>query len=224
MRNFELMTSITEDGIAQMTNKDDEVVQVQITNKLINEALHFKVDCLGLVAQAIQLTVSKRKATFQGMTEQVNTFKDLVCKEVEIPLRVHTQHFTTGKQHRHTHPSIRMAYLFTRAHMQGTYQYCNYGKIVLDSLTTYSKSKGILSAPFIHNGLVLTRIAYHALGMIDKLPPLVTQQHELKKTLSPRGSTKSAPEGRRARKQKLDLVEEFDEEEGTSNPQTQKPK
>lgn len=44
MRNFELMTSITKDGISQMTNKDEEVVQVQITNKIINEALHFKAN------------------------------------------------------------------------------------------------------------------------------------------------------------------------------------
>ena len=138
-QSFELMTSITKEGVAQMTNKDDEVVQVQITDRLINEALHFKADCPSLVAQLMD---SERKATFLGMTGQVNTFKDLVCKEVEIPLRVHTQHFTTGKQHRHTQPSVRMAYLFTRAHMQGTYQYCNYGKLVLDTLTTYSKSKG----------------------------------------------------------------------------------
>lgn len=125
----------------------------------------------------------------------------------KIPLRVHTQHFTTGKQHHHPQPSVHMAYLFTKAHMQGTYQYCNYGKIVLDSLTTYSKSKEILSAPFIHNSLVLTKIAYYALGLIDKLSPLVTQQHELKKTLSPRGSTKFEHEGRRASKQNLDLVD-----------------
>ena len=60
--------------------------------------------------------------------------------------------------------------------------------------------------------------------MIDKLPLLIMQQHELKKSLSPRGSTKSTPEGRRASKRKLVQVEECDEEEGTNNPQIQKPK
>lgn len=57
--------------------------------------------------------------------------------------------------------------------------------------------------------------------MIKELPPPITQQLELKKTLLPRGSTKSAPE-RRKSKQKLIQVEESDEEEGTSKhePQT----
>ena len=49
------------------------------------------------------------------------------------------------------------------------------------------------------------------------------QQLELNKTLSLRGSTKYAPEGRRASKRKLMQVEASNEEEGTSNPETQKP-
>ena len=83
-----------------------------------------------------------------GITGQVNTFKDLVCKEIEVPLRVHTQHFTTSKQHRHTLPSVRLAHLFTKAYTSGVYQYINYGKLVLDSLISYAKTKGILTAPF----------------------------------------------------------------------------
>lgn len=50
MRSYELMTSLTEEGIAQMTNKDDKVVQVQIIDKLINETLHFKADCPNFMA------------------------------------------------------------------------------------------------------------------------------------------------------------------------------
>ena len=135
-----------------------------------------------------------------------------------MPLRVHTQHFTTGKQHRHTLPSVRLAHLFTKAYTSGLYQYINYRKLVLDSLISYAKTKGILTAPFIYNGLILTRIAYHAIGMIDDLPPPLTQRFELKRTLSPKGSTKttkSAPEKRSA-KHRLILADNFDDEEGTS--------
>lgn len=64
--------------------------------------------------------------------------------------------------------------------------------------------------------------------MIEDLPPPLTQHYELKRTLSPRESTKttkSAPKKRSARK-KLILPKEFDEEEGTSKsaplPQTPK--
>ena len=200
---------------ATITSQNNEEIMVWIIDSRINAALHFNN---GNPSLATQLTNAERRTTFLGIPGQVNTFKDLVCKEIKAPLQVHMQHFTTGKQHRHTLPSVRLAHLFTKAYTSGVYQYINYGNLVLDLLISYAKTKGILTAPFIYNGLILTRIAYHAIGMIDDLPPPLTQRYELKRALSPRGSTKTtkfAPKKRSIR-HKLVLPKDSDDEEGTS--------
>lgn len=41
-RAHELMTTITEDGLAEITNEADEVVSVPINENTFSEALHFK--------------------------------------------------------------------------------------------------------------------------------------------------------------------------------------
>ena len=41
------------------------------------------------------------------------TFKDLIRREVELPLRVFTQHFQHGKAVRYTKPHRRIATIFT---------------------------------------------------------------------------------------------------------------
>lgn len=84
-RAYELITTISEDGVATLTNKGGEEVQVQISKALISKALK-----LPSSKQAIKLpyhlTEKEKKDTFLVVQGKEETFNDLLVKEIDLPL------------------------------------------------------------------------------------------------------------------------------------------
>ena len=104
------------------------------------------------------------KDTFQLRPGQEHTFKDLIEKEVELPLRLFTQQFKHGKAVCYTQPHRTVARAFSlgakRTAGQPTW---NFAQLVHRELFAYAAE----SQKMLTCGQVLTRVAYHAVGMVD---------------------------------------------------------
>lgn len=113
-RAYELMTSIDQDGVATLTSKDGDEVQVQISETLISEALK-----LPTPKQAFKiphhLTEQERRETFMVLQGSKETFGDLIRKELDLPLRLYSLHFIMGKPQKYTQPCKRVAGLMMKA-------------------------------------------------------------------------------------------------------------
>ena len=89
-----------------MEGIDGTLVQVHIT-----EALKLP---RGMSSLLTRNTSEETNATFLLLGAQDYTFKDLLHKEVELALRLFTQHFTHGKAVRYTRPHRRVAACFSK--------------------------------------------------------------------------------------------------------------
>ena len=120
--NYELMTAINQDGVAQtMTTRS---YKLQITEQLVNEALHLKEGSLSLSAH---LTEKERNAISPSAC-QANTFKDLVLEEITLPLRLHPQYFSLGKPNHYTHLNTRNNTSLLKSLYSSEGQPCNFRK------------------------------------------------------------------------------------------------
>ena len=107
------------------------------------------------------------------MGESKFTFKDLIQGSVELPLSLYTQHFTHGKASRYTRPHRRIAAMLTKAVTSCHRLSLNFAEVILLEMKAYAnrlqQSKEKIS--HMNCALMLTRIAYFAVGMIEDLPP-----------------------------------------------------
>lgn len=171
-RAYERMLTIDEAGIASIIDKDGVKLQVQIIEETVSEALRMPT-----LRQAqklpYQLTESEKKATFRP-TNSKETFRDLKDQKLDLPLRLYAHHFAMGKPQRFTHPNKRVAGFFHQAMRGATRRPENFSWNILADIQSYKKSKGLQQSPYLAGGLMLTRIAYQAVGMIEELPPALT--------------------------------------------------
>ena len=108
-RSSELMTAIDANGNAVLTDLKGSRVKVKIDEAMIEKALKVKP---GHYSLTDKITETEKRATFLQLKGGVNTYKDLVMKQVILPLQIYAQHFTFTKPIRYTKPSVRMATLF----------------------------------------------------------------------------------------------------------------
>ena len=104
---------------------------------------------------------------------------------VEIPLCLYTQNFTLGKPQKYTHPHKWISHFFTKAYIKNQPQRGDFYKQVLHNIISHASSNNLENTPHLNGGPMLTRIAYQGLGMIDKLPPPLTQAMPAKLIPSP---------------------------------------
>ena len=107
------------------------------------------------------------------MGESNFTFKDLIQGSVELPLRLYTQHFTHGKASRYTRPHRRIATMLTKAVNSRHRLSLNFAEVILSEMKAYANRLRASKEKISHMNcaLMLTRIAYFAVGMIEELPP-----------------------------------------------------
>ncbi|KAI5078943.1 hypothetical protein GOP47_0006614, partial [Adiantum capillus-veneris] len=91
---YQMLSSLTEEGTASIDDRDRMLVEVNITEAMVSEALKSPRGNVSLMSRN---TLEESNATFILARTQDYTFKDLLHKEVELPLRIFTQHFTHGK-------------------------------------------------------------------------------------------------------------------------------
>ena len=109
-RCHQLLTSLDIQGKARIEDATGELIEVQINEDLIAEALKLPKGTQLLPKRG---STQEVKATFQLRPGQEHTFKDLIEKEVELPLRLFTQQFKHGKAVRYTQPHRTVARAFS---------------------------------------------------------------------------------------------------------------
>ena len=166
-RAYELMTSIDDNGLAAITDRNGVKLKVQITEELVSEAL--KLPTPGEAFKLPhQLSEPDKKATFHP-TISTETFKDLVDQTLAPPLRLYAHHFAMGRPQKYTHPNKRVAGFIQRAMRSRSKQSGDFSRGILADIQGYKRSKGLQTQPCLAGGLMLTRIAYQAIGMIEEL-------------------------------------------------------
>ncbi|MCO5607511.1 hypothetical protein L7F22_061707 [Adiantum nelumboides] len=108
MRAHELMSSIQYDGQAMLRDKDGSKVKVMITTDIINEALHFYQGTYDLLAKT--KSIDNKKAFIKAKSNKYK-YADMIYSELELPLRLISQHFIVQKPPRYTEPLLHIATL-----------------------------------------------------------------------------------------------------------------
>ena len=158
-RAYELMTTIDKDGVATLTMPEGETMQVQISADLISEALHLpKPD--SAYKMPYHLPVQETKQLFLQIPNKKETFNELICEELDLPLRLYSQHFVMGKPQKYTQPCKRVAGHMYRALTQGKELPADFSTHIRQDLIAYKESKSLKEKPHLANGQMLTRIAY----------------------------------------------------------------
>ena len=124
-RAYELMTTIDKDGVATLSMPEGETMQVSAD--LISEALHLP-NPSDAYKMPYHLPEQEKKQLFLQIPNKKETFNELICKELDLPLRLYSQHFVMGKPQKYTQPCKRVAghmyralrtCLLTSAHTSG---------------------------------------------------------------------------------------------------------
>ncbi|KAI5078964.1 hypothetical protein GOP47_0006635 [Adiantum capillus-veneris] len=193
-RAYQMLSSLTEEGTATIDDRDGMLVEVNITEELVSEALKIPRGNVSLMSRN---TPEESNATFLLARTQDYTFKDLLHKEVELPLRIFTQHFTHGKEVRYTRPHRRVVAFFTMA-LTGNRKIwsLNFIELILTELKAFAKEKKAPNTMHMNCGLALTRLAYFAVGMIDELPPAGSMEEWTVKSQFLAARTVRAPKGK----------------------------
>ena len=151
------MTTLDMEGNAVNTDLEDKKVKIRVDEALI---LKLRPGYFSLLTDKI--SDAEKKATFLELPGAASTYRDLVRKEVEIPLQIYDQHFTLKKPVRYTKPSLRLETLFTKS-LTRMHPNPNFSKYILSEMQQHAQSKGIRDSPYLDAGHMLTRIAYWAL-------------------------------------------------------------
>ena len=203
-RCYQLLETLNEDGEATIDGPDNQPITVTITEEIIRDALKVTRGDNSLISRN---TPQENSETFVLTGQSDFTFKDLVRREIELPLRVYTQHFTHGKAPRYTKPHRRIATMFTRAHGSKFNLNLRFTEIILTELKAFAtrlKNNKNLHMNCCH---MMTRICYYAVGMIDDLPPPINLDQWLAVCTAPppvtikaEGETTSTPKKKKGTK------------------------
>ncbi|MCO5580817.1 hypothetical protein L7F22_034689 [Adiantum nelumboides] len=172
MRAHELMSSIQYDGKAMLMDSDGSKVEVFITKEIVNEALQLQPETYDLIPK--KKAIDNEKAILKVKDNKFK-YSNLIYSELELPLRLISQHFTVQKPPRYTEPLLHMAVVMALCVAERRQVRCDYAKFILETLIeanlkNFAKNKLYMSAE-----PMLTRIAYQALGMIEDLPAASSQ-------------------------------------------------
>ncbi|MCO5562872.1 hypothetical protein L7F22_016508 [Adiantum nelumboides] len=204
-RAWQLQSSITEQGLARITTKDGETVEVHITAELIQEALQFRQGVKDIPARSVPVEYKK---VFRYKVNQKESFEDLIHQQLKAPLKIFTQHFEPGKAPRYTQPAKRIALHFTQAILSPSIAHGKYAEYVLHSIQSYATHTSIKKHPVLAIGHMLTRIAYYALGMQEDLQPASTNAQLARLCMAvemhPEPEISSKPQRSTRRKQKFE--------------------
>lgn len=216
-RAWQLMTTIGEDGMAQIEDMQNNMITVHITRSLIAEALYMPTGNMSLTAKLAPKDIQQK---FLNIKE--HTFKELAEKECEFPLRIFVQHFQLGRPTCYTHPHTRVAHAFSKAAevKQSRMISADFAEYVFTEMVSFAKKKRFLSKPLMNGGHFLTRLAYYALGEIDQLPAAYQIEDLLLKAnpdVKPmRGRlAKPKPQGKPKSPEEAEGAKESDDEETT---------
>ena len=176
------MHSIDKTSAATITDFDGQQVKISIGTKVIRDALHIVHQ--GLSLPMGNLTASERRAAF---VKERPTFNELRHPKIRRALQLYMQHFNLSLAQRYTRPEIRIASLLTKAYEDEDLIAYDVSPHVLKAIQCVKEQKTSIDAsqaqrklpPFLGGALMLTRIAYQAIGKIDQLPPPLDEDNNI---------------------------------------------
>ncbi|MCO5560575.1 hypothetical protein L7F22_014190 [Adiantum nelumboides] len=107
-RCHEFMTTLQEDGRCRLTNKDNEVVEVQITGTIVDKAL--KIATGNTDIANMKMSKDDKVATFGSTTASEHVYATLTELEVKLAIQVFQQHFHILEPQKYTHPDPTLSY------------------------------------------------------------------------------------------------------------------
>ncbi|MCO5599603.1 hypothetical protein L7F22_053709 [Adiantum nelumboides] len=208
MRAHELMSSIQYDGKAMLIDSDGAKVEVLITKEIINEALQFLPRAYDLIPKTKAIDYEK---TFLKVKGSKFKYSDLIYSELELPLRLISQHLRVQKPPRYIEPFLHMAVVMALCVAERRQVRCDYAKFILESLIKANLKNSAKNKLYMNAGHMLTRVAYQALDMMDDLPAASSQAaliQQAKYVLKAVRTTSSAASSRSTRLKKSSSEEE----------------
>ncbi|MCO5596512.1 hypothetical protein L7F22_050575 [Adiantum nelumboides] len=188
LRVHQLITTLQEDGTCKMTNKEDQKVELHLSLEIITRALLLKEG--NFMISAMKLSTEERSVAFKADNINDCTYSSLKSQVIRTVLQIHQQYFHFYKPQKYTRPDIHTAYVLTKVQQHGQMMLGDWGNRLLKDLKKAVASKSYQNLHYIGNGTVLTRIAYEALGMRDKLQPMPSDAELFKKISERRQSTR----------------------------------
>ena len=163
-RAYEVMTTIDEIGMVTLTREDGQPQTLAINEYIVQDALHFKE---GYEDMNTRLTDIEQNKVFLNIKGKQGTFDDMAIEEAKLPLQLFTQYFNLWKPQKFTRPNLHIAYSMSLATKDIPQAWPKVAKYILELLYGHAKSSNIKAEPCLYAGQMLTRIAYHLLGIID---------------------------------------------------------
>ena len=184
----QLITSLQEDGMATIQDSQGQTMTISIIEETIRDALMIPIGNQSLM---IRNSTQEITDTFMQMGESNFTFKDLIQGSVELPLKLYMQHFTHGKVSRYTRPHRRIAAMLTKAVTSRHRISLNFAEVILSEMKAYANRLRASKEKISHMNcaLMLTKVAYFAVGMIDELPPSQPLKQWLEQSQNPQART-----------------------------------
>ncbi|MCO5592031.1 hypothetical protein L7F22_046025 [Adiantum nelumboides] len=198
--------------------RDEEGGSAEITKDIINEALQFIPGAYNLIPKTKSIDNEKAFLKVKGIKFK---YSDLIYSELELPLRLISQHLRVQKPPRYTEPFLHMAVVMALCVAERRQVRCDYVKNILESLIEANLKNSAKNKLYMNAGPMFTRIAYQALGMIEDLPAassqasLIQQAKYIPKAVK---TTSSAASSRSTRSKKSSSEEErieTDKEQGS---------
>ncbi|MCO5605030.1 hypothetical protein L7F22_059207 [Adiantum nelumboides] len=150
-----------------LTDRDGSKIEVLITTEIVNEALHFYLGTYDLIAKT--KSIDNEKAFLKARGSKFK-YGDMIYSELELPLRLISQHLRVQKPPKYTKLLLHTAVVMALCVAEKRHIRCNYGKFILESLIEANLENSSKNKLYMSVGPMLTRIAYQALGMIEDLP------------------------------------------------------
>ncbi|MCO5594951.1 hypothetical protein L7F22_048988 [Adiantum nelumboides] len=173
MRAHELMSSIQYDGQAMLTNRAGIKNKVSITKYIINEVLHFYPGYQNLLQKTKSMDNEKAFIKAKGNKYK---YSDMLYNELELPLRLISQHIRVQKPPRYTEPILHIpVVVMALAMAKNKTIKCDYGSFILENLIELNLKGSAKNKLYISARPMLTKIAYHVLGIIEDLPATNSQ-------------------------------------------------
>ncbi|MCO5563531.1 hypothetical protein L7F22_017175 [Adiantum nelumboides] len=118
-------------GKAMLTDSDGTKVEVLITKDIINEALQFIPGVYDLIPKTKAIDNEKAFLKVKGSKFK---YSDLIYSELELPLRLISQHLRVQEPPRYTEPFLHMAVVMALCVAEKRQVCCDLAKYILESL------------------------------------------------------------------------------------------
>ena len=104
---------------------------------------------------------------FPSLTASEQTYEFFLHPKVSLPLQIYQQYFNVLKPQRYNKPDIHVSHIFLMVYEKNKVMLGNWGENILRDLRRSINTQAHEKIGYVGCATVLTKIVYHALGMVD---------------------------------------------------------